>query len=247
MKKWFRILIVVLVSLILLMAGFFFIWSQFTYKPSKELSVLTEKDAYKEKDGTLFFDPERSSGAGVILYPGAKVEPEAYAYIGQELAERGVTTAIPKMPFHFAIFGTGKADRIISERPEVQQWYIGGHSLGGVAAANYAKKNEKKLAGLFFLGSYPAESASFRQSKLDVLSIYSTNDGLTTLTDVENSKKYLPDDALFYEIQGGNHAQFGMYGKQKGDNPAEIPAKQQQDQIVDQIVKWIEKGRLGHN
>jgi hypothetical protein len=42
----------------------------------------------------------------------------------------------------------------------------------------------------------------------------------------------LPTDATFVPIQGGDHAQFGWYGPQPGDNPASISREIQQAQIV---------------
>ena len=41
------------------------------------------------------------------------------------------------------------------------------------------------------------------------------------------------------EIEGGNHAQFGNYGPQKGDLPATISAEEQQAQAVDAITDFI--------
>lgn len=41
------------------------------------------------------------------------------------------------------------------------------------------------------------------------------------------------------EIAGGNHAQFGNYGAQKGDPPATISAAEQQAQAVSAIETFI--------
>ena len=41
------------------------------------------------------------------------------------------------------------------------------------------------------------------------------------------------------EIEGGNHAQFGNYGPQKGDLPAAISAAEQQAQAVEAISDFI--------
>ncbi|MTH55665.1 alpha/beta hydrolase [Bacillus mangrovi] len=245
MKKWIRIIAVLFAAALVVLAAAGFVWSRFTYKPSSLQKELVTVQASEEND-SLFFQPaERSEAAiGVIIYPGAKVEPEAYSYLGQELAERGIAAAIPKMPFHFAIFGANKAEAVIAAHPEIKKWYIGGHSLGGVAAAGFAGKNQDQISGIFFLASYPAESDNLANTDLDVLSIYGTKDGLTSLKDIEDSKAYLPDDARFAEIQGGNHAQFGLYGKQKGDNGPSLPAKEQQDVVVDELEKWIKAGSL---
>ena len=45
------------------------------------------------------------------------------------------------------------------------------------------------------------------------------------------------------EIEGGNHAQFGNYGPQKGDLPATISAQDQQAQTVEAIANFLEKQR----
>jgi len=40
-------------------------------------------------------------------------------------------------------------------------------------------------------------------------------------------------------ILGGNHAQFGNYGLQKGDGTATITRDEQQDLTVQKILDWI--------
>ena len=44
-----------------------------------------------------------------------------------------------------------------------------------------------------------------------------------------------------YVIDGGNHAQFGYYGKQPGDNAAGITPENQQNQTVTKILEFISK------
>jgi hypothetical protein len=41
-------------------------------------------------------------------------------------------------------------------------------------------------------------------------------------------------------IEGGNHAQFGDYGPQPGDNQATISRADQQAQTVEAVVKFLE-------
>ena len=43
------------------------------------------------------------------------------------------------------------------------------------------------------------------------------------------------------EIEGGNHAQFGNYGPQKGDLPATISAEEQQARTVAAIEEFLEE------
>lgn len=89
------------------------------------------------------------SDTGIILYPGAKVEPLSYAYIGNELMKKGYSVFIPDMPFSFAIFNTNKAQDIIKDHQTIKHWYIGGHSLGGTAAAMFAEKTSASSTVFF--------------------------------------------------------------------------------------------------
>ncbi|WP_433747708.1 alpha/beta hydrolase [Falsibacillus pallidus] len=236
MKKILKYSLVTIGILLVAALGGFYVWTQQTYEPSGKLKELVGK--VEPEDGWVIYEPKESAKAGIVLYPGAKVEPEAYGYLAQQLSEKGYVVGIPHVPLNLAFTGVGKAEEVMKRYPSVKKWYVGGHSLGGVAAASFAHDNLDEIAGLFFLGSYPSGGDDFSKVNLPVLSIYAENDGLTSHKDIEKSKSLLPDDAVFYEIKGGNHAQFGMYGPQKGDNKAELPVKKQQDQIVDALVSW---------
>ena len=145
MKKWLlRIGISVLALLVIVVTGFI-IYAQFDYGPNTVLTKNVDLAAI-EKDGEgLFFQPESPNGKGIILYQGAKVEKEAYAYLGQSLSEQGFAVSIPQLPLNFGILGAGTADEVIDEHAEVKEWFVGGHSLGGVAASFYAETPSPKL------------------------------------------------------------------------------------------------------
>jgi len=239
MKKWlFRIVMSILVLIVTVVVGFI-IYAQFDYGPSSLLTKNVDLTAIEKDEEGLFFQPESPNGKGIILYQGAKVEKEAYAYLGQSLSEQGFVVSIPQLPLNFGILGARTADDVIDEHTEVEEWFVGGHSLGGVAASFYAEDPSPKLKGLYFLGSYPA--SDFSQSDLAMLSIYGELDGLSKVQDIEDSKQLFAEDRSFVEIEGGNHAQFGLYGDQKGDNSADITPIEQQDQVVEALTKWINK------
>lgn len=240
-SKLVKILLLSLIGLLMAGGGGFYIWSQQTYSASAEMVALVgEENIRLEKDWVIFTPEQEVSETGLILYPGAKVEPEAYSYIGQGLAKRGYTVIIPNVLLNFAFFDVNKADEIRKAYPDIKSWYIGGHSLGGVAAASYAYKHEGQLGGLFFLGSYPADSNDFSDMSLPILSIYGERDGLTTVDKIDATRQLLPPNAVLHEIAGGNHAQFGMYGPQKGDRKAAISQEEQQDRIVKTIGDWLD-------
>lgn len=186
-----------------------------------------------------FAPASKKPTARFILYPGARVDPRAYAPAARAIAEQGYLVIVPAMPLNFAIFGGNKAAEIITAHPEVIHWAMGGHSLGGVMAFSYSKQHEDKVQGLVLLAPYPAESDDLSQSGLKVSSIFAGQDGLATEAKVNSSRPLLSADTDWVDIAGGNHAQFGWYGEQPGDNPAEISHQAQQDQIVAAVIQLL--------
>lgn len=102
-------------------------------------------------------------------------------------------------------------------------------------AANYAYKNASKLKGLLLLAAYSTKDLS--DTNLTVSSIYGENDGVLNRGKVEAGRALMPTSYYEYIIQGGNHAQFGSYGKQKKDNDASISAASQ----IEETVSFIDK------
>jgi dienelactone hydrolase len=137
------------------------------------------------------------------------------------------------------VFSPDLAEKVMQAYPEIDTWVVGGHSLGGAMAANYAAKNPGQVDGLVLLASYPAESGSLAGSDVDVISIYGSEDGLATGDKIDASRPLLPQNTRFVEIVGGNHAQFGWYGPQNGDGEASIERIDQQKQAVEAITSFL--------
>lgn len=235
MKKKLKWIGLGLVGLILVAVIGFLVWTQLTYGPTDE-ALGYAAEATEVDNRIEFGDPD--SEVGIILYPGAKVEKEAYAYYGSRLAEEGVFVAIPSLRLNLGIADIDAAETIIAAHPgKIERRIVGGHSLGGSAASGFALENESRVEGVIFLASYPI--SSMVESELRVLSISGEVDGLATQTDIEASRENVPDDAVFYEIVDGNHANFGMYGPQDGDNDSPLSAKEQLDETIEQILNWL--------
>ena len=214
----------ILLIIFILIASFF----TSSYEPSSEaLASLEASSSVDVIDNDLIvFTPQNiEANTGLIIYPGAKVEPEAYAPLAKQIAEAGYQVIITPMPLNFAIFDSNAADEVISKFPNIKHWAIAGHSLGGVMAAKYASENPI-IEGVILYASYP-QGDELKNSNIQVTSIYGSNDGVADLEKISASKDLLPSNTTFIEIDGGNHAQFGSYGEQKGDNTAEISMDQQ--------------------
>lgn len=100
-------------------------------------------------------------------------------------------------------------------------------------AARYASDHPDAVHGLVLWASYPENGVDLTDWTGETASVFGTRDGLTTLDDIGQSRAHLPTDTAFVSIEGGNHAQFGWYGDQRGDHPATIPRPEQQRAIVD--------------
>ena len=189
----------------------------------------------------LFFSPvNQTPTTGFILYPGGLVDEVAYAPNARAIAEAGYLVIIQPMPFNLAVLDINAAADIIDAYPNINHWAIGGHSLGGSMAAAFSDNHPELIDGLVLWASYPAESNDLSNADVQVTSIYGTLDGVTTLQDVAESHTLLPGSTIWVQIQGGNHAQFGLYGEQKGDNPASISQEEQSAQIVAATIALLE-------
>ncbi len=217
-------------------------WVSTSYKPqqlAKNALISDNIVQVSTTNGLISFTPQSTQPTkGLILYPGAKVDAKSYAPLARAVAENGYEVVIVDMPFNFAMLSPNKAKKVIKEYPNIQSWSIGGHSLGGVVASKFAAEN-KKIDGLVLLASYPMGD-ELKDLGVDVLSIWGSKDGVLDFTNLVESKDNLPSDTTYVEIEGGNHAQFGDYGNQKGDNDAIISEKEQLDITENSIVNFLD-------
>lgn len=235
--------IIISTIVILIVAIALLISSRFYHGDKTARSALNSTETVNVIDQSSYFafiPTEAETTSGFILYPGAFVDADAYAPLMSNLANQGIPSFIAKMPFDLAILKGNIADIIINDYPNITDWYIGGHSLGGVAAANYASEHPDLIKGIAFLASYPNTDLSGQDIK--VVSIYGSNDTVLNTESYEEALTLLPSDPTRFKevfISGGNHANFGSYGNQSGDTPATIPASQQQQITADAIVQMI--------
>lgn len=183
-----------------------------------EVKMQTDENDY------LIFGPEDAK-KGFIFYPGGKVEYTAYIPFMKTLASEGILCILVEMPFNLAVFDVDAADGIPEKYSQIEDWYIGGHSLGGSMAASYVSKNINLFEGLVLLGSY--STADLSETDIKVLSVYGSEDMVMNKEKYESNKKNLPSHFTEIIIDGGCHAYFGMYGEQDGDGTPKITNEKQ--------------------
>lgn len=242
-RRWWLWILVGLLVLTLLAAGGFVLWASNPAQPmAQALAALQGDDRVGVVEGKwIVFQPlVAPKPTGFIFYPGGLVDPRAYAPQARAIAEKGYPVVIAPMPLNLAVFGANRASEVMAEFPDITQWVIGGHSLGGAMAANFVTNHPGAMKGLVFWAAFPAGGDSVAdQTEMIVYSIYGTRDGLATPEEVLGAAPLLPPGTRFIPIEGGNHAQFGWYGDQNGDNPATISRAEQQKLTVDATVEVL--------
>lgn len=238
MKRGRKIAAAVIGLILIVMLSAFFYVNDYYHSDENVNKYLqgNEQVAVSEMEDGLFVDGPGEEAA-VVFYPGAKVEYTAYLPLLYGLAEQGIDCFLIKMPCNLAIFGQNKAEDIM-ESYEYKHWYLAGHSLGGAMAASYAAGHPKNLAGLILLAAYPTRDLTGEQ--LSVLSVYGSEDGVLNMEKLEEGRSLMPAGYKELCIEGGNHAGFGNYGKQKGDGEARISSEEQQEQTVEAIMQIID-------
>lgn len=243
MRLFKRVLLVLLIVLIVAAVGFT-VWAYTPLGPMPEALVAMQSGNGVDVQTSpwLTFTPTGQQPAtGMIIYPGGRVDYRSYAPTARALAEQGYLAVIVPMPFNLAVFGSGKANDVISAHPEVTKWAIGGHSLGGAMSAKYVYDNPNAVEGLGLWAAYPATNNSLADRDIKVASISASNDGLATPAKIDASRPYLPASTQWLQIQGGNHAGFGYYGPQPGDGQATITRDDQQAQTVAATVQMLKE------
>ncbi len=221
--------------------GGFILWGSTPAKPMPEVfSLVGSLPGDNDNQAWLTFVPDGGPpGTGFIIYPGGRVDYRAYAPTAQMIADQGYLVVIVRMPLNLAVFNPNVAAKVIAAYPDIRHWAVGGHSLGGAMAANFVYSNPGIADGLVLWASYPASNNDLSTSGIRVVSISGTLDGLSTPEKIAASAALLPADTVWVAIEGGNHAQFGWYGEQSGDNPAAISREEQQAQIVQATVSLL--------
>jgi pimeloyl-ACP methyl ester carboxylesterase len=233
-NKSFIILAALIVVAFLALSGFVG-WAGAAAKPMPEATaaLVSDADVLVTTDDWITFQPaDGSAEVGLIIYPGGRVDPRAYAPAARAIASQGYQVVIVPMPLNLAVFDANAADAVLAANPAIQTWAIAGHSLGGSMAAQYVHNQPDKVDGVALWAAYPAENANLSAYTGQAVSIYGTEDGLATVEDIENAADLLPNTVQWWKISGGNHAQFGWYGEQTGDHAATISRTAQQDQII---------------
>lgn len=237
----FKLIAAALLVALLVAVSAFVVWAN-NASPASDIALqaLNSDSAVtvSNESGYYTFTPTgETPTTGFIFYPGGRVDYRAYAPVLRMIAEQGYFVALVPVPLNLAFFDINAATPVQEQHPNIEHWVVGGHSLGGVAASVYAKDHLNDLDGIIFFASYPADD-SLKNSTLEILSIYGTRD-MAGMDKFDETKALLPPQTQYVVIDGGNHAQFGSYGPQAGDNEATISPEDQWAQVSTATVEFL--------
>ena len=214
----------------------FFLWMTIGYRPSAEAWAALEPDArvvVTAEDDYWSFLPAAESDRQLVFFPGALVDPRAYAPLMREVAEAGYPAFLISVPWRGA-FGSadrpqvrGRARNLMASAG-IDTWVVAGHSRGAKVASMLARDGAPGLAGLVVIGSTHPRDFSLAAIGIPVIKIYGSKDGVAPPDAVRANAHLLPESTKWVLIEGGNHGQFGYYGLQPLDHFADITRQAQQ-------------------
>lgn len=240
LRSWTLRLLVALLVLVLVAVIGLVVWSRIGVMEAEEdplRTVLQDPEIeVAETSSAMVLQPADTDPTplGLVFYPGAKVEPEAYAArLAPFVTEQAMTVVIVKPWLRLALLDRRGLETFTQKAPEVGSWMVGGHSLGGVRACQLAPEAD----ALVLFGSYC--SNDLPDSGLPVLSLAGSEDGLSTPAKIADAREKLPADAEMIEIDGASHASFGDYGTQDGDGTPLISDAAMTLQITEAVAEFV--------
>lgn len=228
----------------------FTLWGVIAYQTwgvDSGLLATDERIEVADTDTAIHFIPKGGAETGLVFFSGALVDPEAYVPLARRIAERGHLVAIVKIPFRGGfnladtgeVLGRGRA--VMARHGSIQRWAAGGHSKGGFFAAHFAHRHPESVSALILVGTAHPRELDLSTASFAVTKIVASKDGLATPGRVQGSAGNLPPDTTWVRIQGGNHSQFGYYGFQPGDRPADIGREEQQAKVLEAVLGALQK------
>ena len=220
----------------------FFLWMIISMEARgfEEEIFKNSSSVYVERtDDVTSFTPTTPYKTVILFYPGALVDPDAYAPLARKIAENGHQTIIVNMPWRMAMKGYNKIKKLNLLADTTKKYILAGHSQGAKMAAQFTFENPTLVDQLVLLGTTHPRDIDLSKMDIPVLKIYGTKDGVASPRKILNNRPKLPSTATFVAIEGGNHSQFGYYGSQLGDDRADISRERQQELILKNILQFI--------
>jgi hypothetical protein len=220
----------------------FTFWLFYSYQSQGVDSALllsNEEILVDEKSDFYAFEPTKDFKEVLIFYPGAMVDSEAYVPLCRKIATQQIKVYLIKMPWRLATKGYNLPKELNLFGKGDKTYILAGHSQGAKMAVQFVYENPKLIDQLILIGTTHPRDISLYGSNIPILKIYDSNDGVADENTIMYNRSRLPSTTKFVKIEGANHAQFGYYGFQLGDNEATISREQQQEETYRHIMAFV--------
>jgi pimeloyl-ACP methyl ester carboxylesterase len=225
------------------------VWSAWAVRPDAAARNALLSDArvsVSSFDDHWVFRPSGPARAsGLLFFPGALVDPVAYAPLARAAAEAGHLAILVRVPRRGVLGGAEvpsvipRARALMKGLPEVGQWLVAGHSRGGEIAARFGRDRSDALGGLLLIATSHPRDFSLADAAFTVTRLSATRDGFASPEKLAANRLNLPAEARLIVVEGGNHSQFGWYGFQPGDGFALIPREEQQRRTLEVLMSCL--------
>jgi len=226
-------------------------WSLIAYRANAEARAATVSDAVVTNvrgAGVWRFvraDVAAPPPVGLLFFPGALVDPAAYAPLARAVAAAGFPVVLTELPRRGAFGGAddpdvlGRAQDLMRNPGGPRRWVVAGHSRGAVVATTLAELQLPSVAGLVLIGTTHPRDVDLSALRIPVTKIVGTSDGIAPERKSLANRHLLPGATRWVRIEGGNHSQFGWYGFQPGDHFAGIGAEQQRREMLSALLDML--------
>lgn len=220
----------------------FVLWMWISMQAKGIAKAVLQADSIVQVEKTtdyISFTPTATYHIVLFFYPGALVDPIAYAPLCRKIASTGSKVLLIKMPWRLAKNGYNKPKELQLFADSTKKYILAGHSQGAKMAAQFVYENPSLVHKLILIATTHPRDIDLSDMVIPVMKISGSRDGVAAMDDVIKNKPRLPEAAKYILIEGANHAQFGYYGFQLGDNKAHISREQQQQITLDSMVAFI--------
>ena len=214
-------------------------WLLNSYRTRGVDPALLTSDAHvsvQSSGGTLALLPiSEAAPSGLVFIVGAGVAPRAYVPMLRPIAAKGHPVFVVALPFRIAplerhkIAAVDRARGIVEKDQSARSWVVAGHSLGGALACRVAAETPDRLKALVLIGTSHPKRMDLSNARIPITKVFASNDGIATVEMINATRNLLPGATRWIEIPGGNHSQFGHYGRQLFDGSPTTSRERQQD------------------
>jgi pimeloyl-ACP methyl ester carboxylesterase len=185
-----------------------------------------------EDAATLVFLPTSTDRrTGLIFICGSGISAEAYAPLLRPIAD---AVFVVKLPYRLAPLESHKraaverARGVMAKHSDLSDWVIAGHSLGAALAARLARADAGTISAMVLIATTHPRDHDLSSLEIPITKIFASQDGIAPPDRVLSNAGLLPKHTRWIEVAGGNHSQFGRYGRQLFDGTATISRGEQE-------------------